>query len=162
MLRKLAGILKKVWTLDEYSPQFRKDKCGYRDFRHTVAHLFKAVGRLNEMVEASDHRGDTDAFDSADVRKYLADIVICAVRCSIVAPKEEIDVEGAVYARMKEKMGVTINDEAEKHAFALAETVTECFSFKGEFNHRTAPCSITELRAAADYVARLVKESRAS
>lgn len=162
MLRKLASILKKVWTIDEYSPQFKKDKCPYRDFRHTVAHLFKAVSRLNEMVEEADHSGTLNPFDQQGVEKYLADIVISAVRAGIVAPNGEVDVEAAVYDRMKRKMGVTINDQAEKHAFALAESITECFSWRGEFNHRTAPCSTTELRAAADFVLKLQKESKAS
>ncbi len=160
MLRKLAKILNKVWTDEEYSKQFRADKSPHRDFRHTIAHLFKAVGRLNEMVEEADHSGTVAPFDHYALRKYIADVVICGVRAGITAPKGEIDVEGAVYERMKRKMGVEMNDDAERHAFALAETITQCFSFKGEFNYRTAPCSLKELLAAAEHVLALKKKEQ--
>ena len=149
MLRKLQRVLNKIWTLDEYSPQFKRDKCLYRDFRHTIAHLFKAVGRLNEMVEEADHTGSLDAFSHTLMCKYIADIVICAARCGITAPKGEIDVEGAVYRRMIDKMNVNIETSVIDDAESLADSIMQMYSTNGEFNNRTSPMDTQALRQLA-------------
>ena len=112
MLKRLQDELPKLWTDEKYSAQFRVNLAAHRDFQHALLHALKAAGKLLEMVEAADHadgpeRGPT-YFPQADVEKYLADIVISALRMAIKNPTGQVDLELAVVERVNSKMGAKI------------------------------------------------------
>lgn len=89
-----------------YSVEFRKLEHNYKDFQHALMHVFKAAGKLAGMVDDADH-GDT-FFPKEDVEKYLADVVICAIRAASVNPTGAFDIGEAVLRRIEAKNGVKI------------------------------------------------------
>jgi hypothetical protein len=113
MLRFLQEELPKLWTDELYSEQFRKSPSSYKDFQHALNHIVKATGRLIEMVELADHGHASDTFPCADLKKYLADLVICALRAAVKAPEGAIDLEAAVFDRIEQKMGVRLDAKVE-------------------------------------------------
>lgn len=104
-LSEIQKELAKTWTLESYSEEFKAGKLPYRDFDHSLKHVMKATGKLVEMVEEADH-GHESSFKTQKVAKYLADLVICAVRMASKYPYGEIDIESAVMARIREKADV--------------------------------------------------------
>lgn len=106
MLKFLQAELPGLWTDEQYSLEFRQDPCPYKDFQHALLHVGKAMNRLNEMVEAADH--GAVSFPPADVEKYVADLVICALRLAIKNPTGEFDLERAVFGRIETKMGAKL------------------------------------------------------
>lgn len=104
-LSEIQKELAKTWTLESYSDEFKAGKLPYRDFDHSLKHVTKATGKLVEMVEEADH-GHESSFKTQKVAKYLADLVICAVRMASKYPYGEIDIENAVMARIREKADV--------------------------------------------------------
>lgn len=112
MLKRLQDELPKLWTYEKYSDQFKTNPAAHRDFQHALLHAFKAAGKLLEMVEAADHADGPERgltyFPQADVEKYLADIVISALRMATKNPTGQVDLELAVVARINSKMGAKI------------------------------------------------------
>lgn len=100
--------IEKHWTDKSYSLEFRASTCPYKHFQHGVMHAQKAGNRLMEMVEEADHTGPEGAFPSDKVEKFVADLIICAVRLANKAPGGPIDLERAVFDRIEEKMGVKL------------------------------------------------------
>jgi hypothetical protein len=101
------------WS-DKYSADFRADPRPHKHFAHALAHVHKAGGGLAALVDDMDHRRE-DALkpelrESAE--KYLADLVICAIRMASVAPGGSIDLERAVIQRIESKNDMTIRDVA--------------------------------------------------
>jgi len=97
MLRFLQNELPGLWTDEQYSSQFRASPSQYKDFQHALNHIVKATGRLIEMVELADHGHASDTFPCADLRKYLADLVICALRAAVKAPGGAINPDGPLH-----------------------------------------------------------------
>lgn len=88
-----------------YSQEFLDSKVLHKDFQHAVNHLGKAVGHLCGLIDDLDHD-----FTSTDghgrqlqepYSKYLADIVICALRAANTFPGNRIDLEQAVMKRLE-------------------------------------------------------------
>lgn len=101
-LLDLQKEIEKVWTDEFYSKQFKENPSPYKHFQHGALHVGKALQELKNMIEEADHSGKDpyDAFPWADVRKYLADIVISATRMAIQCPSGGIDIENAIQARL--------------------------------------------------------------
>ena len=89
-----------------YSEQFKALDLPYKDFQHALAHVAKANGKLFAMIDDADH-GD-GFFPKAEVEKYLADLVICAMRAANVNPSGAFDLGEAVVRRIEAKNGVKI------------------------------------------------------
>jgi hypothetical protein len=114
MIRFLQEELPKLWTDEFYSKEFLASNPEYRDFEHAILHLTKTLGKLATFVEEADHRGagqhSGDFFPKNYVEKYLADIVIVAIRMAIKNPTGAIDLERAIFDRIEKKMGVKLSE----------------------------------------------------
>lgn len=108
MLKLLQSELPKVWTDELYSAEFRARTTSYKDFDHALKHVLKAAVKLQSLTEEIDHSGNLLDFPIDDAKKYIADIVISAVRLAITNPNGEIDLEQAIVDRIEKKMGVRI------------------------------------------------------
>jgi hypothetical protein len=97
------------WT-DTYSPEFRDSKIAHKDFQHAHLHIVKAIGKLAVLIEDRDHKSDAPII-KAEVEKYLADIVICALRMADVSPCGRLDLQKAVQDRMGVKMDVQFGEQ---------------------------------------------------
>jgi len=111
-IQRLQEGLKKLWTNELYSEQFKDSPSKYKDFDHALKHVLKAATRLLEMTEDADHTG-VSTFDGNAVKKYVADLVICAVRLANVDPTGLLDLEKAVFERIERKMGARLEREAD-------------------------------------------------
>ena len=118
MLKLLQQELPKLWTDELYSEQFRASPSKYKDFDHALKHILKATTALICRTEEVDHSGNLLDFPIDDAKKYIADIVISAVRLALTNPNGEIDLEQAVLDRIERKMGVKLKDK-EKGVFCL-------------------------------------------
>jgi hypothetical protein len=109
MLKQLQAQLPAVWTEESYSDDFQKSEAKDKNFRHALLHLMKAVGKLTEMPEIADHDGaTTSSYVAGWAEKYLADVVICAVRMASTHPLGAIDLDRAIRERLQKKMGLTL------------------------------------------------------
>jgi hypothetical protein len=108
MLKMLQEKLPEIWTNEFYSVLFNSSPVPYKDFDHALKHVLKAAVRLQEMTEEADHSGVEKLPPKEDVEKYLADLVICAVRLAIKSPVGEIDLEQAIRDRIRKKMYVDL------------------------------------------------------
>lgn len=107
MLNLIQDKLVEVWTGELYSPEFKESPAKHKDFTHAILHVMKATGQLASMAEGLDH---SEEFlpKREDAEKYLADIVICALRMGNTFPGGRIDMRRAVLDRIEKKMGVKI------------------------------------------------------
>lgn len=122
-VQRLQDGLKKLWTDELYSDQFKSSPSRYKHFDHTLKHLRKAAQELENMSEEADHHGAAMVFEGVGVRKYVADLVICSIRMANVIPTGEIDLEQAVFDRVERKMGVKLEREADGEERRLNEKV---------------------------------------
>lgn len=120
-VQRLQDGLKKLWTSELYSEQFKKSPLTYKDFDHALKHVLKAGVRLLEMVEEADHGGSH--FEIPAVEKYVADLVICAARLANVAPHGALDLEKIVFDRIERKMGAKIERESDAEEKRLNDKV---------------------------------------
>jgi len=68
---------------------------------HAILHIHKAAGKLSAILENEGHGGDRPGEPTiADEWKYLADLVICAIR---MPQQDGIDLESAVLARQQQR-----------------------------------------------------------
>lgn len=115
MIRFLQEELPKLWTDEFYSKEFQGSKSEYRDFQHAILHLTKTLGRLATFVEEADHQGAPGHafmyFPKPEIEKYLADLVIVAIRMAIKNPTGMVDLEMAIFRRIEEKMGVKLSEK---------------------------------------------------
>jgi hypothetical protein len=102
----LSQIQKQLPWGKFYSEEFKLMNSPSKDFQHALWHVTKALGKLAGIIDDADH-GDT-SFPRADVEKYLADIVICAVRAASVNPSGSIDIGEAVVGRIESKNEVKL------------------------------------------------------
>lgn len=92
------------WTI-RYSQDFRSNPQPHKDFTHALLHVGKASGKLMGLADDMDH--SRAKADDPNLRKqygkYLADLVVCALRASNTFPGGAVDLQKAVERRIKEK-----------------------------------------------------------
>jgi hypothetical protein len=106
-LRELQTKL--PWTI-RYSQDFRSSPMAHKDFAHTMHHVSKAAGQLHALADDMDH--DRAVADDPTLRekyaKYVADLVVCALRAANTFPGGIIDLQTAVQERIEGKNGVKL------------------------------------------------------
>lgn len=121
------------WSV-RYSNDFRSNPQSHKDFTHALLHVGKALGHLQGLADDMDH--DRAKADDPTLRdqygKYLADLVICAMRASNTFPGGVIDLQKRTEDRIKEKNAppvktpeVTINFSAQGAKEAV-DQIREC------------------------------------
>jgi hypothetical protein len=95
------------WTI-KYSRDFRANPQPHKDFAHAVVHAQKALGKLAALVDDMDHDRDAALGDAAGIDRYVADLVVCALRMANTMPGRTIDLERAVVDRIESKNGVSL------------------------------------------------------
>ncbi len=102
--------VKLPWTI-KYSTDFRSNPMSHKDFAHGLTHVGKAAGKLHEFVDNMDHDRDTAlgfGGNKEEYAKYIADLVICALRMANTFPGGVIDLETEVIKRIESKNGVKL------------------------------------------------------
>ena len=101
-LREMQTTL--PWTI-RYSRDFRANPQTHKDFAHALVHVIKATGKLSALVDDMDH--DREIADDPTLRdryaKYVADLVVCALRIANEFPGGHIDLQNAVVDRIESK-----------------------------------------------------------
>jgi hypothetical protein len=92
------------WT-GHYHRDFRSNSQTHKDFDHALLHIVKASGKLAGIIDQAEHAGyDWDRLENrAEVEKYVADLVICALRMSNSCPEGVIDLQSSVENRIGSK-----------------------------------------------------------
>lgn len=92
------------WT-GHYHRDFRATLMTHKDFAHALLHIHKAGGKLAAIVNDAEHGGVNwaEAETRAEVGKYVADMVICALRLANTCPEGVIDLQVAVEERLTSK-----------------------------------------------------------
>ena len=97
------------WTI-RYSQDFRASPMAHKDFAHTMHHVSKAAGKLHALADDMDH--DRALADTPGLRdehaRFIADLVVCALRLANVFPGGVIDLQHAVEHRIEDKNGVAL------------------------------------------------------
>lgn len=93
------------WTV-HYHRDFRASPMTHKDFGHALLHVFKAAGKLAALVNDSEHGGCEFASEETD--RYIADLVVCALRMANTCPGRVIDLERAVVERIETKNSQTL------------------------------------------------------
>lgn len=92
------------WSI-RYSRDYRANPQPHKDFTHALLHVGKALGHLQGLADDMDH--DREVADDPTLReryaKYLADLVVCALRASNVFPGGVVDLQKAVEERIVNK-----------------------------------------------------------
>jgi len=82
----------------------------HKDFAHTLHHVSKAAGQLHALADDMDH--DRALADDPSLRenygKYVADLVVCALRIANTFPGGVLDLQRAVHERIEGKNGVKL------------------------------------------------------
>jgi hypothetical protein len=101
-VRELQSSL--PWTA-HYHRDFRASPMTHKDFGHALLHILKASGKLAAIIDDAEHGGYdwADPAKRADVEKYVADMVICALRMANTCPDGVIDLQRAVDERLTSK-----------------------------------------------------------
>lgn len=92
------------WTA-HYHRDFRATPMTHKDFGHALLHVHKAGGKLAGILDEAEHAGFEWASPSnrEDVAKYVADLVICALRMATTCPDGQLDLQTAVERRLAHK-----------------------------------------------------------
>jgi hypothetical protein len=90
----------------EGSRDFRASPETHKHFAHAILHAQKALGRLSSLVNDAEHQGCEFAAEETD--RFVADLVICALRMANTCPGRVIDLERAVVARIENKNVVNL------------------------------------------------------
>ncbi|EMJ52049.1 hypothetical protein LEP1GSC013_3500 [Leptospira interrogans serovar Valbuzzi str. Duyster] len=97
------------WTV-KYSEDFRSTPLTHKDFSHALHHVSKAAGKLHGLADDMDHNKDLAlSVLPEEYGKYIADLVICALRLANTFPRQVIDLENEVIKRIENKNGVQLN-----------------------------------------------------
>ncbi len=101
-IRELQSSL--PWTA-HYHRDFRSSPQTHKDFGHALLHIHKAGGKLATILDEAEHGGYdwANPVKRADVEKYVADMVICALRMATTCPDGQIDLQRAVEDRLISK-----------------------------------------------------------
>lgn len=94
-LRELQSSL--PWT-GHYHRDFRSNPQTHKDFAHALLHIHKAGGKLAAIIDDAEHGGHE--FGHAEIAKYVADFVICALRMANTCPNGVIDLQRVVEDRI--------------------------------------------------------------
>ena len=105
-LRELQSRL--PWTV-HYSRDFRASPMTHKDFGHALLHVTKACGKIAAVINEAEHGGST--FCAAEVDRYVADLVVCALRMANTCPGRTIDLQRAVVDRIENKNQAEIRGE---------------------------------------------------
>src|SRR6185312_10545664 len=89
------------WTI-KYSQDFRSNPQPHKDFAHALHHVSKAAGKLHAFADDMDHDRNI-ALDASEpvsglkstFSKYVADLVVCALRLANTFPGGPIDLQQA-------------------------------------------------------------------
>lgn len=111
-IRELQSSL--PWTA-HYHRDFRATPMTHKDFSHALLHVHKAGGKLAGIINDAEHGGVdwAKAEVRAEVSKYVADMVICALRMANTCPDGLIDLQRAVEDRLLAKNN-QLADEAKQ------------------------------------------------
>lgn len=97
------------WSV-RYSTDFRSSPVTHKDFAHALTHIVKAAGALAAFVDDMDH--DRSVADGRALEltygKYIADMVICALRLANTMPGGVLDLQRAVQQRIESKNDVSL------------------------------------------------------
>jgi len=93
---------------DTYSQAFKESRIPHKNFAHALTHLSKAAGQLSAIVDDGDHESPLAYFPKEDVEKFVADLVVCAIRMANTNPTGVIDLQKAVLDRIAQKAGVKL------------------------------------------------------
>lgn len=110
-IRELQSSL--PWTA-HYHRDFRISPMTHKDFGHALLHIVKAAGGLATIIDHAEHGGSD--FKPEEVDKFVADMVICALRMANTCPGRHIDLQRVVEDRIAGK-----NAELAKLVSALAD-----------------------------------------
>ena len=101
-LRELQSSL--PWTA-HYHRDFRSTPMTHKDFAHALLHIHKAGGKLAAIIDEAEHAGFdwADPEKRAEVSKYVADMVICALRMATTCPDGQLDLQRIVEDRLAAK-----------------------------------------------------------
>ena len=88
------------WTV-HYHHDFRATPMTHKDFGHALLHVTKACGKLATVVNIAEHGGSEFAPEMVD--RYVADLVVCALRMANTCPGRTIDLQRAVEDRIEIK-----------------------------------------------------------
>lgn len=114
------------WTI-RYSQDFRASPLTHKDFAHALHHVGKAMGRLHELADNADHdRGVADSKTlKDDYGKYVADLVVCALRIANTFPGGVLDLQRLVEDRLESKNDVKLpRPEIRRHGERPISEVT--------------------------------------
>jgi hypothetical protein len=92
------------WT-GHYHRDFRSTPMTHKDFSHALLHIHKAGGKLAAIINDAEHGGVDFASipQREEIAKYLADMVICALRMANTCPDGVIDLQSATENRIAGK-----------------------------------------------------------
>lgn len=111
-IRELQTCL--PWTI-RYSRDFRSNSQAHKDFAHALTHVGKASGKLCGLVDDMDHdREIADQLDKEQWGKYVADLVVCALRMANTFPGGVLDLQTEVQKRIENKNGPLLEDFPEE------------------------------------------------
>jgi hypothetical protein len=101
-LRELQSSL--PWTA-HYHRDFRSSPQTHKDFGHALLHIHKAGGNLAAILDEAEHGGFdwADPDKRAEAGKYVADMVICALRMATTCPDGQMDLQRLVEDRLVAK-----------------------------------------------------------
>ena len=101
-LRELQSNL--PWTA-HYHRDFRSTPMTHKDFAHALVHIHKAGGKLASIIDEAEHSGFdwADPINRCEVEKYVADMVICALRMATTCPDGQLDLQAIVETRLIKK-----------------------------------------------------------
>jgi hypothetical protein len=88
------------WTV-HYHHDFRSSAMTHKDFGHALLHIQKAAGKIAAVVNDAEHGGSEFLPDEVD--RYVADLVVCALRMANTCPGRTIDLQRAVEDRIERK-----------------------------------------------------------
>ena len=104
------------WTV-RYSGDFRATPLAHKDFAHGLTHVIKASGRIAQLVDDMDHSKTVS--DDPNLReeygKYVADLIVCALRMANTFPGGVLDLQRAVEDRLENKNGVKLPRSGVSH-----------------------------------------------
>jgi hypothetical protein len=91
-IKNLQQEVNERWRIQENNPCHSSDTTN-----HMIIHMTKALGKLASSLNDAEHEHRSLRAD--EVEKYLADIVICAVRFA----DDIVDLDKACVSRLTEK-----------------------------------------------------------
>lgn len=97
------------WTI-KYSTDFRSNPQAHKDFAHTVHHVVKAVAAFVDDMDHDRALAIDFVKNREEYGKYVADLVVCALRLANTFPGGTLDLESAVVNRIESKNDVKLSD----------------------------------------------------